>query len=77
MGWTAFLDACVLYPSVTRDLLLRGSEAYLYQVRWSPGVLEEARRNLIEDRRLTEDAADSGRRPRGRRPWAPRSPPLC
>ena len=59
MGWTAFLDACVLYPSGTRDLLLRGAEAYLYRVAWSPHVLEEMRRNLIEDQLCTQSSADA------------------
>lgn len=58
MGWTAFLDACVLYPSSTRDLLLRGAAAYLYRVRWSPTVLEQAQRHLIEDGRCTQEQAD-------------------
>jgi hypothetical protein len=59
VGWTAFLDACVLYPSSTRDLLLRGAEAYLYRVSWSARVLDEVRRNLVEDRRCTQAQADS------------------
>lgn len=59
MGWTAFLDACVLYPLSTRDLLLRGAEAYLYRVAWSPRVLEEVRRNLVEDQRCTQAAAEA------------------
>ena len=59
MGWTAFLDACVLYPSSIRDLLLRGADAYLYRVSWSPSVLEEVRRNLVEDQRCTQPQADA------------------
>lgn len=58
MGWTAFLDACVLYPSSTRDLLLRGAEAYLYAVCWSSEVLDEVRRNLIADQRCVPDKAN-------------------
>ena len=58
MGWTAFLDACVLYPSSTRDLLLRGADAYLYRICWSPEVLEEVRRNLVADQRCTGEQAD-------------------
>jgi hypothetical protein len=58
VGWTAFLDACVLYPSSTRDLLLRGAEAYLYRVSWSSQVLQELRRNLVDDQRCSQEQAD-------------------
>jgi len=58
VGWTAFLDACVLYPMGTRDLLLRGAEAYLYQICWSPSVLEEVRRSLVDRQRCTSAQAD-------------------
>lgn len=58
MAWTAFLDACVLYPTGTRDLLLRGAEAYLYRVSWSAHVLEQAHRNLTRDRRCSQEQAD-------------------
>jgi len=37
LGWTALLDACVLYPLATRDLLLRGAQRYLYGVRLQDG----------------------------------------
>ena len=57
MGWTALLDACVLYPLSTRDLLLRGAERYLYEVRWSLKIIEEVHRNLVDDQRCTEGQA--------------------
>lgn len=57
MGWTALLDACVLYPLSTRDLLLRGAERYLYSIRWSEDIIEEVRRNLVEDQRCTTEQA--------------------
>ncbi|MEI6449077.1 MAG: PIN domain-containing protein [Actinomycetes bacterium] len=57
MGWTALLDACVLFPMSTRDLLLRGAERYLYEVRWSAQIVEEVRRNLVEDQRCTVEQA--------------------
>ncbi len=37
----AFLDACVLYPTVLREVLLAAAEEGLYQPLWSPRVLEE------------------------------------
>lgn len=51
MGWTALLDACVLYPLSTRDLLLRGAERCLYHVTWSAELIDEVRLCLVEDQR--------------------------
>lgn len=39
----AFLDACVLYPPLVRNILLGGAGAGLFAPRWSPRVLEEWR----------------------------------
>ncbi|MFO6464005.1 RSP_2648 family PIN domain-containing protein [Jannaschia sp. KMU-145] len=36
-----FLDACVLYPTVLREILVGVARAGLYQPLWSPRVLEE------------------------------------
>jgi hypothetical protein len=36
-----FLDACVLYPTVLREILIGCAEAGLYRPLWSPRVLEE------------------------------------
>ena len=36
-----FLDACVLYPTVLREVLVGLAEAGLYRPLWSPRVLEE------------------------------------
>ncbi|TFL16596.1 RSP_2648 family PIN domain-containing protein [Jannaschia formosa] len=36
-----FLDACVLYPTVLREVLLGCAAAGLYRPLWSPRVLEE------------------------------------
>jgi PIN domain len=57
LGWTALLDACVLYPLSTRDLLLRGAERYLFEIRWSAEIIDEVRRNLVDDMRCTEEQA--------------------
>lgn len=35
------LDACVLYPTVMREVLLGCADKGLYQARWSPRILEE------------------------------------
>ena len=46
MAFVAFLDACVLYPAVLRDVLLTVGKAGICQLRWSPDVLDEMQRNL-------------------------------
>ena len=46
----AVLDACVLYPAILRDALLRAAEAGVYQLRWTEEILSELRRNLVADR---------------------------
>ncbi len=51
------LDACVLYPFTVRDVLLQAAAQGFYQVYWSGSILDEAVRNLISDRRMTEDSA--------------------
>ncbi|MFV2052650.1 RSP_2648 family PIN domain-containing protein [Aliiroseovarius sp. YM-037] len=37
----AFLDACVLYPTVMREVLLGAAKAGFYEPQWSERVLEE------------------------------------
>ena len=37
----AFLDACVLYPTVVREMLLGCAQKKLFEPLWSPRVLEE------------------------------------
>jgi predicted nucleic acid-binding protein len=51
------LDACVLYPPILRDTLLRAAEKDLYRVHWSGNILEELRRNIIENGAVTESKA--------------------
>lgn len=51
------LDACVLFPFSLRDILLRAAEADLYMLFWSEEILDEARRNLVEQKRTTEGQA--------------------
>ena len=58
MGRAAFLDACVLHPWSTADLLLRLSERYVYRALWSADVLDETRRSLIQSAGLTVEQAE-------------------
>lgn len=44
------LDACVLYPSLLRDLLMYLGLTGLYQPKWSAIIEDEWQRNLIKDR---------------------------
>lgn len=48
MAFPAFLDTCVLYPAYLCDTLLRLAEAETYRPLWSADVLQELRRNLVE-----------------------------
>jgi hypothetical protein len=47
--FSVVVDTCVLYPAHLRDTLLRIAERDLYGALWSPDIVEELRRNLIED----------------------------
>ncbi len=47
MAYVAVLDADVLHPHITVDLLLRLAERRLFQPAWSEEILEEVRRSLI------------------------------
>jgi predicted nucleic acid-binding protein len=48
--FTAFLDACVLYPAPIRDLLMEVAVADLYRAKWSDAVHEEWIRAVLRDR---------------------------
>lgn len=48
-GISAFLDTCTLYGAYLCDTLLSLAEAGIYRPLWSPGVLEELERNLLEN----------------------------
>ncbi len=50
MAVVAVYDACVLYPSPLRDLLIRLAVDELVIARWSDAILDEVFRNLREDR---------------------------
>ncbi len=48
------LDACVLYPTVLRRILLGVGQAGLYQPLWSERILEEWARAVARDGALAE-----------------------
>ena len=52
------LDACVLYPRILRDTLLRAAEQNLYMPCWSSTILDEMKRNLVAGGRLTSERGD-------------------
>ena len=51
------LDANVLFGRTLRDVLLYAAAEGLFQARWSTETLDELRRNLIKQRKLTSEAA--------------------
>lgn len=48
--YVAVLDACVLYPAPTRDLLLSLAHADLYHAKWSQDIQDEWVNNLLANR---------------------------
>ena len=50
MVQVAVYDASVLYPSTTRDLLIRVAQAGLVQARWTETILDEVFRSIRADR---------------------------
>jgi predicted nucleic acid-binding protein len=51
------LDANALYPFSLRDTLLRSAAKGLFQAYWSEKILDEAVRNLVDSKTLTEAQA--------------------
>lgn len=45
--WPAVLDACVLYPSLLRDLLMHLGLTGLYQPKWTDRIQQEWQRSLL------------------------------
>lgn len=56
-GFPVVLDACVLLPMATCDLLLRIADAKEYRALWSQGILDEVERNLRTTFNLTPERA--------------------
>lgn len=58
--YTALLDACVLYPAVTRDALMSLYVAGFYAAKWTAAIEQEWRRNLLVNRKdLSEQQLDN------------------
>lgn len=53
-SFAVVLDTCTLYPAALRDTLLRAAAEGLYRLVWSKSILDELRRNLVGDGRLSE-----------------------
>jgi predicted nucleic acid-binding protein len=51
------LDANALYPFSLRDTLLRSAAKGLFQAYWSEKILDEAVRNLVDSKTMTEAQA--------------------
>lgn len=62
--FTAVLDACVLVPPLTRNILLSLADADLYRVRVSQAILTETERNIARllERHGYEDHGERGTR---------------
>jgi predicted nucleic acid-binding protein len=58
VAFLAVVDACALYPYSLRDTLLRLAEIELYDIQWSDRIIDEMRRNLVENVAVPEERAD-------------------
>lgn len=59
MAFVAVYDACVLYPNVVRDLLIRVALADAVQAKWSERILDEMVRALHVERAIELDKLES------------------
>jgi hypothetical protein len=50
MSLIVVYDACVLYTSTLRDLLIRIAQARLVQARWTDQILDEVSDNIGKNR---------------------------
>jgi hypothetical protein len=57
MPLVALLDADVLFPETLRDTLLRLAAEGCFRLHWSLEILDEARRNLVRQGRMSPERA--------------------
>jgi predicted nucleic acid-binding protein len=50
VSFAVVYDACVLYPNVLRDLLIRVAIGHKVRAHWTDQILDEVFENLIENR---------------------------
>ena len=50
MAFVVICDACVLYPNIVRDVLIRVAMAGTVRARWTEAILDETFRNPRADR---------------------------
>lgn len=60
-GFTALLDACVLYPAPVRDLLIETANTGVYRARWSDDIHEEWIRNVLKNTSARKPALERTR----------------
>ncbi|GAA1171712.1 PIN domain-containing protein [Nesterenkonia xinjiangensis] len=57
MTLPVLVDACVLIPMPTTDLMMRMADARHFRLLWSQDILEEVEKNLVTQLRLSPEAA--------------------
>lgn len=50
MAFVVIYDACVLYPSVVRDVLIRVAMVGTVRARWTEAILDEVFRSIEKNR---------------------------
>ncbi len=58
MPFSAIYDANVLYPFEVRDILMVAARTRVFALYWTDAILEECKRNLVKDGRVSEENMD-------------------
>jgi hypothetical protein len=61
MAFVAVYDASVLYPSTTRDILIRIAQAGLVQAKWTDAILDEVFTGLACTAEMRSSSKSAGR----------------